>query len=301
MFALFVFASVLIARISIEMGSERAAQFALALGVAMFLVMAKFLQHSSPFSHLINLGLLAVVWWSTHKLTWDCTLIDDSKDASGAGLMQRMGVEEFESSEASADSNELLSAPGEKQAKTPHTPGLWVLYFSLAALPLFGLGQKMIPAADTASRRYAFALLAIYVAAGLALLVTTSFLGLRRYLRQRRLEMPTPMAATWVATGGVLIVIVMLLAALLPRPSAEYAISRAPWQAGSRSELASSRNSVGSDGTEDEDAAPDTRTITSAESDPDGGATRPGDNPTTTSSEGQKKKCRRKGKIGKQH
>ena len=29
----------------------------------------------------------------------------------------------------------------EQQDKKPHTPGVWVVYFSLAALPLFGLGK----------------------------------------------------------------------------------------------------------------------------------------------------------------
>src|SRR5207244_5515254 len=81
-FSLFVFATVLIARISIEMGAERASLFALALGVVMFLALVRFVQHPSPFSHLINLGLMGVVWWCAHKLTWDCTLIDDNEDAS---------------------------------------------------------------------------------------------------------------------------------------------------------------------------------------------------------------------------
>ena len=44
-FALFVFAAVLIARISIEMGSERAALFALPLGIAMFLFLLRFVEH----------------------------------------------------------------------------------------------------------------------------------------------------------------------------------------------------------------------------------------------------------------
>ena len=39
----------------------------------------------------------------------------------------------------------------------------------------------------------------------MALLVTTSFLNLRRYLRQRRIEMPLPIAGTWVGVGAVLI------------------------------------------------------------------------------------------------
>lgn len=298
-FALFVFAAVLIGRISIEMGSERAALFALPLGVAMFLVLAKFVEHASPYSHLINVALLGLVWWSAHKLTWDCTLIDDNEDASGEGLMQRIGVDEAESNEDDVlgkAENELLgtvdptSSGQEREAikkNTPHTPGVWVLYFSLAALPLFGLGQKWIPATDMGRRQYAFGLLAVYVAAGLTLLVTTSFLGLRRYLRQRRVEMPTPMAATWVVTGAALIGIVMLLAALIPRPQAEYAISQVPWQVRLPMDLASAKNSFGHEGTEDEEASEGSRTVLNDESDPNASAKREGDDPTTTSEEGE--------------
>ena len=81
--------------------------------------------------------------------------------------------------------------------RRPHAPGKWVIYFSLAALPLFGLGQWFIPVTNLGSRRFAFWMMAIYVASGLLLLLNTSFLGLRRYLRQRRLEMPLDMATTW--------------------------------------------------------------------------------------------------------
>jgi hypothetical protein len=272
-FALFVFATVLIARISIEMGSERAALFALPLGIAMFLFLLRFVEHPNPFSHLINLVLLAVVWWCAHQLTWDSTLIDDDEDASGEGLMQRMGVdgpanadsdEQFQiAPSAAAKGNELLNEPGTSDSRPrswwqrmaaarngPHTPGLWVLYFSLAALPLFGIGQHWIPAAETGRRRYVFVLLLVYVAAALALLVTTSFLNLRRYLRQRHVEMPLPIAGTWVGVGAVLIAVVMLLAALIPRPGAEIALSRVPWQAGSPGDLIASRTSVNRDGGE---------------------------------------------------
>jgi hypothetical protein len=125
-----------------------------------------------------------------------------------------------------------------------------VLYFSLAALPLFGIGQYWIPASDVGRRRYVFFLLLVYVAAALSLLVSTSFLNLRRYLRQRRVEMPLPIAGTWVGMGAVLIVLVMLLAALVPRPNAEIALSRVPWQADSPAGLSASRTSVLRDGGE---------------------------------------------------
>ena len=263
-FGLFVFAAVLIARISIEEGREYASLFALPLGAAMFMVLIRFVEHPSSLSWLINLVLMAIVWWCADKLTWDSTVIDDSEDASGEGLMQRIGVDGPEKREekdgapprpaaSSALSNELLE--GEAAADTsfwgwvkrrftgrkgPHTPGIWVLYFSLAALPLFGVGQWFIPVADVGRRRYAFFLLLVYVASALALLVTTSFLNLRRYLRQRRIEMPLTIAGTWVSVGAVLIVIVMMLAMLIPRPGAEVALSRVPWQVGSPGKMSPS-------------------------------------------------------------
>lgn len=265
-FALFVFAAVLIARISIEDGAEYASLFALPLGLATFLVLVKFVEHPGPFSWLINIGLMCVVWWCAHKLTWDCTLIDDDEDSSGEGLLQRVGVDEnADASDAAPPTENELLAEKEKAAAVPwwrrflqpkkgkHTPGLWVLYFSLAALPLFGVGQYWVPAEDVGRRRYVFSLLVVYVAAALALLVTTSFLGLRRYLRQRHLEMPAPMAANWVAIGAVLIVVVLLLSALIPRPYAEYAISQVPWQATSPGGQSSSRFGAGSDGSDEHD------------------------------------------------
>jgi hypothetical protein len=64
--------------------------------------------------------------------------------------------------------------------------------------------------------------MACYVASGLGLLLTTSYLGLRRYLRQRKLKMPVAMTGTWLALGGGLIVVLMVVGALLPRPYGEY-------------------------------------------------------------------------------
>jgi hypothetical protein len=75
-------------------------------------------------------------------------------------------------------------------------------------------------------------------------------LNLRRYLRQRHVEMPLPIAGTWVGVGAVLIVIVMMLAILIPRPGAEVALSRPPWQVGSPGGLSAARFAVNRDGGE---------------------------------------------------
>src|SRR5579871_1017110 len=74
----FVFAAVLVARIAIEQGKEQAYIFAIAMFFVSTLAVFRFVD-----AVLVGLILLAVVWWSSSKLTWDCTLIDDSEDASG--------------------------------------------------------------------------------------------------------------------------------------------------------------------------------------------------------------------------
>lgn len=216
----FVFASVLIARIAIEQGSAYASVFGFALAAATGLVVLRYVDVV-----FTAFCLLGVIWWCSHKLTQDSTLIDDSEDASGEGLLQAAGIDQSE--EAGTDSSEsppdrswrqrLLGRSKEREKK-PHAPGLWVVYFSLAALPLFGFGQLMIPANDPAARQSSFRMLWLYVAAALGLLLTTSFLGLRRYLRQRKLQMPAKMTSTWLAMGAALALAVLLICMVLPRP-----------------------------------------------------------------------------------
>jgi hypothetical protein len=241
----FVFAAVLIARISMTAGiAERAPLYGLALGVLVWIALARFVTFPpetalAEWSWAVYLGLIAVIWWCAHKLTWDCTLIDETVDASGAGLLRVAGLER--NADAADETAEVDEGPAgnedvpggwwaryrlyrQRQARKPHAPGVWVVYFSLAALPLFGLGESLIPAGAAASRRYAFGLLAVYVASALGLLLTTSFLGLRRYLRQRKLRMPAAMTGVWLAIGAGLILALLGAAALLPRPYAEYAV-----------------------------------------------------------------------------
>lgn len=246
---LFVMAIVCVARISMEEGAAYASLYALPLALAVGLAVATFVQVRGPLAPLgplVNWSLMAIIWWSAHKLTWDCTLIEGGRDFTGQGLMQTTGLDRFFK----------IRKPGEQPANAPpprpevtgtsdttppaampvwkwwlggeqrpHAPGVWVVYFSLAALPLFGLGQWFMPANELDLRRRAFWLLVVYVAAGLSLLMATSFLSLRRYLRQRNLEMPGEMAAMWLGTGSVMVVVLLILASLLPRPNPEYSVT----------------------------------------------------------------------------
>jgi len=247
----FVIGAVLVARIAIENGRAHAAMFLAGLAGATSLTIFKF----APEAPLVPIICLGVVAWCADKLTWDCTLIDESEDASGEGLLQVAGVaDEAELTDGAADTagaSDAASAasdPPDDNRKTvqkkvpfwkrlfvneseragkPHAPGLWVVYFSLAALPLYGFGQVWIPATDVASRHFAFQCLLVYVGAALGLLLMTSFLGLRRYLRQRNIEMPTAMAATWVGMGSAIAIGILVVAMLLPRPQGDYSIAEA--------------------------------------------------------------------------
>jgi hypothetical protein len=242
----FVIGMVLVARIAIESGRAQASMFTLALGAVTSIAIVQFV----PDSPWVPIVCLAIIWWCADKLTWDCSLIDDSEDASGEGLLQIAGVAEEaelkEDSDTSAKTEaaapdasvespqeqaervpfwkRVFSNTSEREGK-PHAPGLWVVYFSLAALPLFGFGQLAIPSANEASRDFAFRCLLVYVGAALGLLMLTSFLGLRRYLRQRNLEMPARMAATWVVMGTVIAAGILVTALLLPRPDSEYSVT----------------------------------------------------------------------------
>ena len=96
-FTLFVIGAVLIGRISIEEGRERAVLFAVPLGDRHFAghctSSCSFTGPLASFSFLINCGLIALVWWSADKLVWDCTLIDEQEEDSGEGLLETIGLD----------------------------------------------------------------------------------------------------------------------------------------------------------------------------------------------------------------
>lgn len=233
----FVFAAVLVARIAIQIDAARASMYGLGLAIATFLAMTSYVDYPGgmkSFGWLFNLGLMGLIWWSAHKLTWDCTHVDTNRDASGRGLLAA-STEPFNADPVKLKKKKKKqSAFGywtaswwehyEANKNKPHTPGVWVVYFSLAALPLFAIGQSLIPGEDDVRRRAAFIQMIVYVGSGLALLVTTSLLGLRRYLIQRKAKIPASLTAGWLGLGAILIVVFLVVGAFLPRPYSEV-----PW------------------------------------------------------------------------
>ncbi len=251
----FVIGAVLIARISIQVDPGRAKLYGLGLAVVTYLALLSYVEYPTAWlkswGWLVNLGLLAVVWWSAHKLTWDCTHIDEKAESSGRGLLSAAGLDADEETEGTGQRTEArgqkpakkkkkgkkakhdsrlwdwiekYKAHRETERKSGHTPGVWVLYFALAALPLFALGQSLVDPGDEARRRATFLQMTVYIGSALGLLATTSLLGVRRYLRQRKAKVPGVMTLSWLGLGGVLIVVFLVVGAFLPRPHSEV-----PW------------------------------------------------------------------------
>src|SRR5271165_4907319 len=83
----YVFGAVLVARISMEFGiSDRAPLYGIILAFATWIGLGQFVEYPAgleALSWLINAGLIAVVWWSAHRLTYDCTYIDEKGETTG--------------------------------------------------------------------------------------------------------------------------------------------------------------------------------------------------------------------------
>lgn len=247
--AMFVMGAVSVARISIEEGRAYAAMFALPLGIACVYAVSTFAAFRGPLASMgpiFVIVLLGIIWLSADKLVWNCTLLDDRRDASGKGLLsslrdlrsrlfsvtakpevsQPSSVTATSENKPPPDLNWIGNWFSRTRSRSAEQPGVWVIYYSLFALPLFAIGQLAIPASDTVSRQSVFKLMVIYVTSALMLLLATSLLSIRKYLRDRNVEMPAEMALVWTVSGTILATVVVLIAMLLPRPAPEYSLAQ---------------------------------------------------------------------------
>ena len=292
----FVAGAVLIARIAIELGASRATVYAAALGGAVFLAMLRFVDYPNSalagVGPLVNIGLLALVWWLVNKLTWDCTHLQEDQSVSGRGLLSAVGLDGASHPESDdavlrkAARRKKHDATGiagwwarwqrvrEARRQRPHTPGTWVLYFALLALPVFMLGQALIPAADQSRRWSTLVEMAVFVGSGLGLLMSTSLLGLREYLRERNARLPLTPLLAWLGFGAGLIVFGLAVSALLPRPHQEWNGLPELTKSSNR-ERESSPYAWRDDGESGRNRDPDSDSSATAASQPGGGARNP--------------------------
>ena len=224
---LYTVAAVLIARIAIEQSRQVAFAYMFALGTATLFVTPQFFVVSGAmavFSFPILVLLLIMIAVLADRITFDCTSMNEHVQSTGVGLLQSLGLvksERKKSEPKSTFSGRVDESPTDEtkkksSTKRKHNPGVWVLYFALFALPLFGLGQLVIQ--SDVDRRWAFTYLFFYLLNSLFLLVLISLLSLRKYLRERGVPMETSFAVRWLVIGMTSVFVILLVLSLLPIP-----------------------------------------------------------------------------------
>ena len=230
---LFTAATVLISRISIEAGKERAAMFAAGLGLATLAttsVIVEFeYQQFAALEFPVIIALIVIIMWVSNRLVWDCTLLGRNRDVSAMGLTEVIRQKFIRNKYGSAKTSKRAKSSKKKQEDgfnffefmlgrngKNSTPGLWVFYLAVAAFPIFGFGQWFVR--PNTSGFSVFLLFAVYLTSGLGLLMVTSLLGLKRYVNKRGITVPEPIAMNWLFVGSLFLIGLLLLISFLPRP-----------------------------------------------------------------------------------
>ncbi|MEM8910433.1 MAG: DUF4129 domain-containing protein [Planctomycetota bacterium] len=264
---MYTMGAVAIARITIENDRGYSSLYAVALGAVTLVTMLRFV--GDP---IFSVLILVVIGYLADRIVHDCTLVDESVDSSGQGLVDRISMS--------------ASDPNAPQPKG-HQPGRTVLYLAAAALPLFGLGQFFLRG-DAASWSQARWFLTLYLFSALSLLVVTSFLNLRRYLRQRHTEMPTDATMAWLIGGIVIIGAILLFAYLAPLPGRTIASMKMPEFLTTDAPMSASRFGWGDEAAPSENPDDDVRR-TDAKNPGSGDQNEPDSDPSSSGSGAQTK------------
>ena len=256
---LYTVAAVLIARIAIEQSRQVAFAYMFALGTATLFVTPQFFVVSGAMAVLsfpILVLLLVLIAVLADRITFDCTSMNEQVQSTGVGLLQSLGLVKSERKKSEpkptlnrkVDENPADETKKKSSTKRKHNPGVWVLYFALFALPLFGLGQLVIQ--SDVNRRWAFTYLFFYLLNSLFLLVLISLLSLRKYLRERGVPMETSFAVRWLVIGMTSVFVILMVLSLLPIPGHSLLSMDLPFRITSRDDLKANKRGWGREGAE---------------------------------------------------
>ena len=179
---------------------------------------------------LVNEVLLLVLWWVARTLAQACAVDDTGQvDAAGdAGILPGFGRRRSADVEEEAGEATPMGVPASdrelqrmwSKKLSPRHPGRVIFYFSLVAIPVFGVGIMVFPRGDPA-RAQAGALLFIYMWCALALLGLSSLSQLRAYFERRGVGLPEVVGLPWIAICFAAVTLVLTIALFLPQPASE--------------------------------------------------------------------------------
>jgi len=170
---------------------------------------------------LVNIVLFAILWWVGHTITAACSADSDSEqeEVAETGILYHTGrawkrlMEDTEREKEPENRDELWT----ERLSGPH-PGRVIFYFSLFAIPAFGLGFYLFDPKDFAARLLIGAFLSIYLWCAFALLALSHLRQLAVYLAKRDISLPDVIGLTWISLAGIVITLVLLAAVILPQP-----------------------------------------------------------------------------------
>lgn len=248
---LYTVASVLIARIAIEKSRSYSLGYMAALGAAMLVATPAYLNTSDGSlvgGMLLVAPLLVLIAVLADRITFDCTSMNEDIESNGIGLLQSLGLtqsEQYKKTQPLARS----SISDTHQKKRRHNPGVWILYFALGAIPIFAIGQLI--SVDAGNRAFAWKMVFLYLFSSLSLLVLIALLTLRKYLRDRNVEMEPSLATRWIVYGVSSCLALLILLFLIPLPSQSIFQLDLPFKITQRDNLKSSQFGWGNEGVDD--------------------------------------------------
>ncbi len=186
---------------------------------------------------LANLIMVAVVGFASYKLARESCfdLKDTEKEKSAVQLRSELRaqrdwyrMEEMEEERARKELEEEKKAAEEKASEPAGVPkkhpGIWIIYFSLFSMVVFAVGQRFLPENDFEYYAGAFTYLSANLICALALLLLISLSALRAQCWEKKAAVPPGVGWFWILAGAALIIAVVSLATLPPRPVPEYLV-----------------------------------------------------------------------------
>jgi len=211
-------------------------------------VSRNFMNSNAYLATAFNMCIVAFIWWLVNRLTHECS-VDENRTAGDVGILtgtarrlqagfQRQPPEpkpkKLDKSpivpmyeiEAYDPTEGYKPKPKAQQAVASASdrlsgrhPGISIFFFSVPVFFVFAVGLRVVqhggPMMVLAGQFY----MGIYTVSALMLLMLTSLGGLREYFRARKVAMPDGIGWFWIGLGVVMIAVVLVGAAQLPKPS----------------------------------------------------------------------------------
>jgi hypothetical protein len=151
-----------------------------------------------------NYALVGVIWWVASVITRATTAEEGFMTMEDEGLITSI---------------RRKPKPGRRKSEPhrPRHPGSVLMWLSLAALIVFALGQPITAGASHAYRAHAFLCMVAYSFFALVLLALTSLSAMRMSARRRKISVASGITPVWAVTSTVLVIVILAIAALLPR------------------------------------------------------------------------------------